>query len=183
MLHAKDIVSDWVKVGTMLIVSFWLGGGSIFHRSWQKHSMFTLIGFTLYHLTTRNIPTADLESPFKEIANDSIKFSTMFIVSRLLAGASITDTSWLIGCASTLVGFAVYNIVISKYLKGKDLTHNTKLQNVVDDWGKVGTMLLVSRLISCESILDPRWASSSLGVILGFSAYDVATSRIVDAIF
>jgi len=34
MLHAKDIVTDWLKVGTMMAVSRWLSGQSLMDRSW-----------------------------------------------------------------------------------------------------------------------------------------------------
>ena len=184
MLYAKDIANDWVKVGTMLVVSNWLGGGSVFDRSWQKNSAYTLMGFTAYHLSTRNFLTpSGLEGPVKAIVDDTIKVGTMLMVSRLLSGDSLADSNWLAASLATLVGFAVYNLVVSRYVVSSELTNNGKLQNVVDDWAKVGTMLVVSRLISCESVLDPKWVSSTLNTLVGFTAYDLVTSHVTDAVF
>lgn len=184
MLNIKDIAVDWVKVGTMLIVSNWLTGGSFRDSSWQMSSLFTLIGFTAYHLSTRNFMTPkSMEGAPRRIADDSIKFGTMFIVSRLLNKGSLTDPSWIKASLATLIGFAVYNLVIHKYVQGKDLSVNPKLQMVIDDWAKVGTMLIVSRLISCESVLDQTWVMSTLATLVGFSTYDLVTSHAIDMVF
>jgi hypothetical protein len=183
MLHAKDIAIDWVQVGTMMVVAQWLQGGSLADGSWQMNSLFTLLGFTAYQLSTRNFMTpTKWEGAPRQIADDTIKFGTMFVVSRMLAGGSMWDTDWLAGCFGTLIGFAVYNIVVQKYINGKELSYNPKLQMAINDWAKVGTMLTVARLISCESLFDAKWAVDSLAVILGFTTYDLVTSHIVDKI-
>lgn len=184
MLQAKDIASDWMKVGTMLVVSQWLKGGSLSDGSWQMSSLFTLLGFTAYQLSTRNFMTPKKwEGAPRRIADDTIKVGTMLIVSQLLSGGSLWDSEWLTGGMGTLIGFAVYNVVVHKYIQGKELSHNPKLQMVIDDWAKVGTMLIVSRLISCESLLNAEWAMGSIATILGFTTYDLVTSHLVDKVF
>jgi hypothetical protein len=184
MLNAKDIATDWVKVGTMLVVSKWLSGGSLMDVTWQKGSLATILGFTAYHLSTRNFMTPkNAEGPAKLVADDILKVGTMFIVSQMITGGSLADSKWLSGAIATIIGFIVYDILTINYLKGKNLTYNTKLQSLIDDWAKVGTMLLVSRLISCESLLDPKWMMASIGTLLGFSVYDVGTSHIIDKLF
>lgn len=184
MLHIKDIATDWVKVGTMLAVSQWLKGGSLTDSSWQMSSLFTLMGFTAYHLSTRNFLTPEKwDGMSRRIADDTIKVGTMLIVSRLLAGGSLWDTNWISTSMATLVGFAVYNIVVHKYIQGKELSYNPQLQMVIDDWAKVGTMLLVSRLISCESVFNAEWAMGSMATLLGFTTYDLVTSHVIDKVF
>lgn len=183
MLNVKDIASDWVNVGTMLVVSRWLTGGSVTDNGWQMGSLFTLLGFTAYHLTTKNLlPTSSLEGTKKAIADDWIKVSTMMIVSRMLAGGSFTDADWIRGSLATLVGFTIYQLVTANYVKGSELATNDKLQGVVDDWAKVSTMLVVSRILTCEA-MDANWVMSSLATLLGFTAYRVGTSHIIDAVF
>lgn len=184
MLPIKDIASDWVKVGTMAVVSNWIGGGSVTDSAWQMGTLFTLLGFTTYHLSTRNFLTpTNWEGAPRAIADDTIKVVTMLIVSRLLSGGSLSDTEWLASGFGVLIGFAVYNIVVAKYIKSSDLTPVPKLQMVVDDWAKVGTMLLVSRLISCQSLFDSKWLNGSLATLAGFTAYDLVTSHAIDRIF
>lgn len=183
MFPFKDIASDWMKVGTMMVVSQWLKGGSLTDGGWQLTSLFTLLGFTAYQLSTRNFMTPQWEDAPMRIANDTIKFGTMFVISRLLSGGNLWDPAWLSACMGTLIGFAVYNVVVYKYVQGKELSYNPKLQMVIDDWAKVGTMLLVARLVSCESLFNSEWAMGSLAVILGFTTYDLVTSHVIDKIF
>lgn len=179
----KDIATDWIKVGTMMVISQWLSGGSLMEGSWQTASLFTLLGFTAYHISTRNVITPNLEGKSQAIANDWIKVGTMMVVSRLLAGGGLSDSTWIRNCLGTLIGFTVYNIIVSDYIQGKELTYNTKLQDVINDWAKVGTMLIVSRVISCQPMLEPAWMVSSFGTLLGFTAYNLGTSHLVDALF
>lgn len=184
MVFTKDITSDWVKFGTMFLVAQWLSGGSLSDRGWQSASLYTLLGFTVYHLSTRTVLTPLVETEIGQaIANDWVKVGTMLIVSRLLSGGSMTDTTWIRASLATLVGFTIYHIVVSRYVQGSDLSDDTKMQNVVNDWAKVGTMLFVSRVLSCQSMTDPRWVMSALGTLVGFTVYDLGTSRLVDALF
>lgn len=180
MLYAKDIVTDWTKVGTMMMISRWLSGESLADRSWQMASLYTLVGFSTYHLSTRQIINTDLAGEYKPIADDFVKVGTMMIVSRLLSGGNFTDSTWIYACLATLIGFAVYHLTTAKYIQGKELTYNSKLQDTIDDWAKNGTMFGISRLIKCQSILDPAWAGGTVATLLGFTTYDLVTSRLVD---
>lgn len=182
MLHAKDIVTDWLKVGTMMAVSRWLSGQSLMDRSWQTASLHTLLGFTSYHLSTRNVVNTEATGEFKPIADDWVKVGTMMIVSRLLSGGNLMDQQWIFGCIATLVGFTVYHIVTSKYIKGSDMATNDHVQMAIDDVAKVGTMLLVSRLMTCQSVFDSTWASGSLATLVGFVAFDLVTSHLLDVV-
>ena len=119
MLHGKDIATDWVKVGTMVVVSQWLSGGSLMDFSWQKNSLATLLGFTAYHLSTRNFMTHQgLEGPAKRIADDIIKVGTMLVVSRLIGGSSLADPVWISNSIITIIGFIVYDILTINYIQG-----------------------------------------------------------------
>jgi hypothetical protein len=181
MFQVKDVATDWMKVGTMLSVSQWLKGGSLSDGDWVFTSLFTLLGFTVYQVVTRALLTPpNLKGTSASIADDTLKFGTMFLVSRLASAQSPFDSKWLIGCLGTLIGFAVYNLIVAKYVKGDQLTYNPKLQMVIDDWAKVGTMLVVARMVAAGGLFDSKWAMESLSVILGFSTYDLVTSHLLD---
>jgi hypothetical protein len=180
MFYAKDIITDWAKVGTMLLVSRWLTGDSLMDTAWQKTSLYMLLGFTAYHLSTRNfVDVKKYSRVTRSVINDTLYFGTMLFVAQVLAGGSVIDPVWIAASLATLFGLVVYNVSIVNYING-NVTSNKKLGMAIDDWAKFGTMLLVSRLVSCESILDPKWAMSSLGVLIGFSAYDLVVSHAVD---
>jgi hypothetical protein len=133
----------------------------------------------VFHLTTRHLIDTTRAGEYKPIADDFVKVGTVMIVSRLLSGGSFLDKSWIYSSILTLVGFAIYHLTVAKYVQGKELTYNKPLQNVIDDWAKVGTMLVGSRLLGCESVFDPEWAKSSIATLMGFTTYDLAVSRLV----
>ena len=178
-LHIKSIVSDWIKVGTMLTVSRWLSGDSLADRSWQFSTLYTLLGFTAYHVATRNIST-EIFGKQKPIADDWMYFGTMMVVSRILSGEGLTDPTWLMSSLLTLVGFTVYHVLTARYVQGSDYSSDPNMQGTVDDWAKFSTMFATSRVLGGDSLIDPKWAAGVVAVLFGFTVYHFATSRILE---
>ena len=52
------------------------------------------------------------------------------------------------------------------------------MERVMYTWLRIGTMLLVSRLLSGEP-LNEKWMMSSLYTLLGFNAFDIITIDLV----
>lgn len=50
-----SIVGDWAQFGTFLVALRLLQGKSIFDETWILNVLFVLLGFTGYHLVTKNI--------------------------------------------------------------------------------------------------------------------------------
>jgi len=179
-VSVKDMVADWAKVGTMLLVSRWLTGGSLMDRSWQQSSLYTLLGFSAYQVVTRSLTPVGLTGAAKMVADDVLKVGTVMIVSRLLSGGNLSDRNWIMASLASLAGFIVYDIIVAKYVHGADVIGYAPAQTAVDDLVKVGTMLVVSRLISRQPLQDPAWMMSSLSVLAGFAAYDLVVSQVVE---
>lgn len=182
MLFVKDIATDWFKVGTMLSVSHMLGGGSILDGNWQANSLYTLLGFTSYHLSSRNFIDTSIFGKYKSMADTLVKVSTMLLVSRLLARGNPFDRKWVMASMLTLIGFAVYELVTKHYVQGNDMSDHKGLAGAVDDWANFGTMFVISRLLSCESLLDAGWASSSIAQLVGFTAFHMVTKHALNRI-
>jgi len=51
----------------------------------------------------------------RELVVLQLKFVTMFIVSRLLAGANILSTEWILEVIYLLLGLATYSLIIKKF--------------------------------------------------------------------
>ena len=53
----KDVIDEWMIVGTMLLVSRALTsmatGQPLFTNEWATSSIYTLLGFTVYHIFYR----------------------------------------------------------------------------------------------------------------------------------
>lgn len=183
MLHIKDIAIDWGKAGMIMVISQWLSGVSLMDSSWQISTLFTLLGFAAYHLGTRNIPTPTFKGNTQTVVDDWIKFGTVLIVSRMLSGGGLGDGTWIRSSLATLAGFAVYNIIISNHIQGNQLTYNKKLQDVINDWAKYGTKLIVSHVLSCQPMFAQSWIINVFGTLIGLTAYNLGISHIIDAVF
>lgn len=195
-LHLKDVANDWLKVGTMLVVSRLLSGQSLNARGWQMESLYTLLGFTAYNVVVRNVVDTSAAGMYQPVADDLLKVATMLVVSRLLARGSLTDQSWLLGALATLVGFAVYDLVVSQYISGYQFTSRGDVAAAIDDAAKVGTMLATSRLLTNEvlpvvrgasrvplsDVYNRDWLRSSAYTLAGFAAYELVTSKLVPAL-
>lgn len=178
-MHTRDIVVDVVETATVSLVSQWLSGGNLSDPSWQMAALYTMAGFVAYQLTTRQILVHDYTDVKGAIVNDSIKFGTMLAVSRLLGGGSLTEGAWIKSVVGTLVGFAAYNAFVAKHVRGEDVASHPRLIGGVNVALKVGTMLLVSRFLSCEP-MTAQWATTSLITVIGFVMYQLVVSQAVD---
>ena len=178
MLPLRDIVDDTVKWAVMFVIQKWIMGGSVTDKAWQMSSLFTILGFLTYQISTRNFMDTGTGTA-KLLWDDWLKNGTMLIVSRLLAGGSITDNKWIYSSLAVLFGFSIYDIVSIRYIEGSKLTYSKPLQHIINDWTKFGTMLIMVQLLTCESFFDAKWIVSSLGMLVGFSVYNLTLSQTV----
>ena len=114
----KAIADDWLKVGTMLVVSRLLSGQPL-DQAWQRATLYTLLGFTAYQLFTKNFVKGADVSGVPEIqatVNDWAKAGTMLAVSHLLGGGSLQDRAWQRASLGTLLGFTAYNLFVKNLL-------------------------------------------------------------------
>lgn len=177
-INWNDILADWAKVGTMLVVSRLFSGENLQDPAWQRASLLTLLGFTAYHLVTKNLIDTEQFGEYKPIADDWLKVGTMMVVSRLLSGQPL-DQAWLRGSLFTLIGFTLYNLLTKNFIKGEDIAQGPGVQAAIDDIAKVGTMLVSSQLLSGGNLTDPAWQKASLGTLLGFTVYDLLVKGIL----
>lgn len=174
-----DILNDWVQVGTMLLVSRFLtvqdSGAQFADRRWMEQALFTLLGFTAYHLVTRQVsPLSHPNMIVQSVIDDWLKVGTMLVVSRLLAGGSVTDQRWLQSSLYTLLGFTAFDVVTHKFVPQTE-----RYQGVMQDTFKHGTMMVVSQLLAGGSLEDQQWQRGSLYTLIGFAAYRLVTKHLV----
>lgn len=110
---------------------------------------------------------------------DSGHFGTAMLTAQFLSGKSLSDKDWLKSSLLTLVGFAVYQVLVKHIIK-TDNVSPVNVRSAIEDLLKVGTMLLVSRYLSGQPINDPNWLKESLFIIAGFITYDLAVVHVAD---
>ena len=118
-----------------------------------------------------------MSKAFANVRNDVIKVSAMFIVTAVLSGKSLTDKAWQTELMNTLIGFAAFELVIARFFDpsmfGKTYT------KAVADIAKVGTMLVVTRVLSGGSLQDQAWMMSSGATLAGFTVYNLFVANMI----
>lgn len=110
---------------------------------------------------------------------DSGHFGTAMLSAQLLSGKSVTDRDWLKSSLLTLVGFAVYQVLVKQLVKTDGVAH-VNVRSALDDILKVGTMLVASRYLSGQPLNDPNWMKESAFILAGFVTYDLAVVHVAD---
>jgi len=178
ILADRALVTDWVKFSTMFVVSRLLAGGSLEDQQWMMSCLYTLLGFTAYHIVTKKaVPNNQENDTMRRVMDTWLKVGTMLVVSRMLSGEPL-DEKWMMSSLYTILGFNAYDVIV-KDLVPTNLTENSNVNDAITDAVVVGTMSTVSRLLSGEP-LNEKWMMGTAYTIAGFAAYDVGTSALLN---
>jgi hypothetical protein len=101
----------------MLVVSTALKGAMAgtneFTDKWMKSTLYTLVGFAGYRLVTQKL-VPELNESYASAINTQVQVATMMVISRLLSGGAF-DNEFINSSLYTLIGFASYDLVVSKF--------------------------------------------------------------------
>lgn len=89
-----------------------------------------------------------------ELKEDLFKIGTMLVVSRAFKDGDLNgldNKKFLMETGATLLGFAVYHLVVKDYAQKLQLA-NAQLQKVAHVAMKVGTVLVVSKLLKGKQL-------------------------------
>ena len=114
------------------------------------------------------------------VKNDVIKVTVMSVVSGYLSGKNLMDQAWQMNLAYTLMGFALFELVLAKHVKASMFKEHT---DMVRDLAKVATMLVTVRVMTTQdvnSVMDQNWMMGSAMTLAGFAAYHLVTKRLID---
>jgi len=187
IMNSETFISasnDVLKIGALLLGGRLMSSGSITDQGWMRSTALLLIGFVIYHIIVRNIinPSDFVDMTTIRMAiDDIIKFGLAFIFARLLSTkeiASLTDRSWISQTSIILAGFAIYDIIFFKLIRriGTFSVFGYTLYTISDVF-KFGTMLVVSRYFSGETLNDPTWLKEVAGALIGVGLYDILSQR------
>ncbi len=178
ILADRDLVVDWVKFGTMFVVSRLLAGGSLEDQEWMMSCLYTLLGFTTYHIIVKKmVPNTSENEVMRRVVNTWLKVGTMLTVSRLLSGKPLNE-EWAMTSLYTILGFNTMDTVVADLVPLDGIEH-PGMKAVLTDALTVATMSTVSTLLGGGQ-LDEKWAMSSLYTFVGFAAYDLGTSNLLN---
>lgn len=187
---SREVLDAWLKYGTVFLIyrlcTYYFFETSpdakLFDAESLRLVLFILLGFTIYYLLVKPYIPVNLQHPiFKNIANDTLMFGTVLLSMHLLESLVdpteyVMDTHWLKTAGLILLAFAAYRVFIDPFIP-KSLSPTWK--PVVNDWAEFGSFLVFFRLLQGKSILDKKWITSVLFVLLGFTGYHFVTKKLL----
>ena len=120
-------VDDLLKFGIMLVTLRLFSGDPLIDTNWILGSSFILIGLVIYDFGTIHMVDTEKLHKLNKITNetrkaldDTIKFSTMFIISGFLTEQfnstnQFLTKEWILECIGFIVGIVAYDYLLSKY--------------------------------------------------------------------
>lgn len=108
--RTRTALDDLLKVGTMLVASRVLAGGSLTDENWMRESAYTLVGFTTFNLGVARVTDGllNFENRVNVALDTGAKFATMHTVSRWLAGGAFSR-EWALESAAFTAGLMAYD--------------------------------------------------------------------------
>jgi len=186
----NNIKVDSVKYGLALILVYLVSGrfdeilrGALLEKQSLMILLFILIGFAAYQLLVVSfVNTSSLSGSVKMVANNFLKWGTMFIVAQLLSGGKLNDPQWLEYVAYVLAGFATYDILTSRLSDNASVAAmESNARNSVNDVIKFATMFVVARWLS-SGAFNSEWAWQAGAFTVGVAAYDYLLHSLVAGI-
>ena len=114
-----------------------------------------------------------LKQQFALVKDDWLKFGIMLTVSQFLSGGDF-DSVWLTSVVYTLLGLAVFNLVIGKILVKLGMT-----SVLITDVTKYVTMTIVARWLTGWGF-SQYFLSGMLFSVIGIAVYDLVISKFID---
>lgn len=180
-----NIKADSMQFGLALIMSYLVAGENLFSNDCRntKVIFITLIGFAVYHtILSKLYVTATLQPTLRVTLDDIIKFATVLYVSKYLGDReNLYTREFGLTTLNLLVGFLIYNSIISNHLTTKLISDNMTLPHVmaISDFAKFTSVFVISGLLNKLSNvgdLDKQYVRLSAGYVAGLVTYDLIFS-------
>jgi hypothetical protein len=120
------------------------------------------------------------QKTMNNIRNDVMKVTVLSVVSGYLSGKNLMDQSWQMELAYTLLGFAIYEAVLSKHIPRKMLKEHVEM---VEELAKMATMMVTVKVLSARDVnalMDHKWMMASALTLAGFASYHLVTKKLID---
>ncbi len=153
-------------------------------RAFFMQSALVIIGFVAYQLMIASwLRTENYVNGSAKIAlDDTLKFMTMFAITRLLSGGSLSDPEWIKQSGLFIAAIVAYDMLLHNMVNNKltSLQPTTALAvNDVLKWGSVFAM----HNFAMQGEFDRSWMLSTGGFCLGYVIYDLFIGKYTEKLF
>jgi hypothetical protein len=178
--------TDVFKTSSALITQRLFQGREIDDRMWIVSTALTIIGFITYQLLVASwLDTSKIAKGSAKVAIDDIlKFSTMFVVSRMLSGGDdkefkgevITQDQWVRDSGLFIASLVTYDLLFHELVQQRTAELDKSINTAVNDVIKMSVVFTVNNFIKGGEF-DREWMMSSAGFITGLVIYDVIVEK------
>jgi hypothetical protein len=178
--------TDVFKVSSALITQRLFQGKPLDDRLWIVSSALTIIGFVTYQLLIASwLDTSKLAKGAAKVAIDDIlKFSTMFVVSRVLSGGAASETGaeplsqeeWVKDSGLFIASLVTYDLLFHELVSARTAKLDKTVNVAVNDAIKFSVVFTVNNFAKGGEF-DRAWFMTSAGFITGLVIYDVIVER------
>ena len=93
------------------------------------------------------------------------------------------NTDWVKSSLLTLIGFAVYELLVRRYINTDGVSQNKGIKLALDDLLKFGTMYIAYRLMTREPLNDANWVKEVTYILAGLMSYDFVVRYGVKSVY
>jgi hypothetical protein len=178
--------TDVFKVSSALISQRLFEGKPMDDKLWVVSTALTVIGFVTYQLLLASwLDTSKLAKGAAKVAIDDIlKFSTMFVVSRVLSsgaasetgGATMTQEEWVKDSGLFIASLVTYDLLLHDLVSARTAGLEGGVKTAVNDAVKMSVVFSVNNVLKGKEF-DRAWFMTSAGFITGLVVYDLVVER------
>lgn len=177
---------DLLKFSTGVITERLFQGKPINDKVWIVAACLTIIGFVSYNLLVASwLDTSKYVSgSVKRTLDDILRFATLFMVCRLLAGGAYWQNSeastaeWVKDSGIFLVSIAVYDLALEEAVRGRLERFTGATNAALNDGVKWMTIFATINFLKGGEF-NNEWIMTAGGFTAGLMIYDVLVERIV----
>jgi hypothetical protein len=118
---AKVAIDDIARFSMMFGISRILSGESLSDPAWVQRTGSFITSIAIYDLLLHNVISRKLnhlDETTQTAVSDVIKFGTVLAAQNAAIGGTF-DKTWMMSSGGFLTGLVVYDVAISKFIKGK----------------------------------------------------------------
>jgi hypothetical protein len=181
---------DVFKFSSAVIAQRLFEGKPLNTNLWVVATVLSIIGFVAYQLLLNSwLDTSKLASGSAKVAIDDIlKFSTMFVVGRILtsglasgftgveAGTAMNNEEWIKDSGLFIASLVTYDLLLSDLVANKTVNLDRNVNLAVNDGIKMSIVLSCYNFAKGGSF-DKQFLVSSGGFITGLVVYDLLIEK------
>jgi len=172
--------SDVLKTASALITQRVFEGRPLDDRVWVVSTALTIIGFVAYHIMIASWFRSEshFSGSAKVAVDDAARFGTMFVVSQIMSGNSLSDPNWIRDSGLFIASIVLYDLLFHNVVSGKlgEIQLDSGVKGALGDAIKIASVFSINNFAKGGEF-DNTWMMSTGGFITGLAIYNIVVEK------